>query len=159
MLNALGIRLATANSIEPKAWLSCQCHQFTLVGKEVIAFWHTVKPWLIEIHKGWMEFSIRVLILFHSSLTTWFYLFIFFSKCVYPLSRLREAASNVWGSIQMERRYGRQSWMWPNHRSSLGKWFKKKINSLQNSSFLVLLMLSHQCGVVRRDNSVSWDTG
>lgn len=36
---------------------------------------------------------------------------------------------------------------------------KKKINSLQNSSFLVLLMLSHQCGVVRRDNSVSWDTG
>ena len=48
------------------------------------------------------------------------------SKCLYPPSRLRQAASNVWGSIQMERRYRRQSWAWPYHRSSLGEWLKKK---------------------------------
>lgn len=36
----------------------------------------------------------------------------------------------------------------------------RKINSLQNSSLLVLLLLSHQCGVLRRGmNSVSWGTG
>lgn len=69
-----------------------------------------------------MEFSIRILILFHSWLII---LFFFPSKCLYPLSRLRQAASNVWGSIQMERRYRWQSWAWPNHRSSLGKWLKK----------------------------------
>lgn len=56
--------------------------------------------------------------------------FFFSSKCLYPLSRLREAASNVWGSIQRERWNGRQSWMWPNHRSSLGKWLKKKKRSI-----------------------------
>lgn len=61
----------------------------------------------------------------------------FFLKCVYPLSCPRKA---IWGSMQMERRYRRQSWLWSNHRSSLG---------LLQSSFGVLLLLSHQCGVLK----------
>lgn len=48
--------------------------------------------------------------------------FFFFLECLYPLSCLREAAPNVWGSVQMESRG--ESWMWPDIRSSLGKWLK-----------------------------------
>lgn len=63
-----------------------------------------------------MEFSMRAHVLFH------FWLIFFFLECLYPLSCLRETAPNVWGSVQMESRG--ESWMWPDIRSSLGKWLK-----------------------------------
>lgn len=74
MLNTLGIRLTIANVKWAKNLAKLSMSLVHRGGKGSYCFLTHSETWLIGIHEGWMEFLIRILILFHP------WLIIFFSQ-------------------------------------------------------------------------------
>lgn len=72
MLNTVGLRLAMENSNVPKGWLNCQCHQTSKKGSYCfLTHSKTLTNWNPYGING---ISIRILILFHFCLITYFFL-------------------------------------------------------------------------------------
>lgn len=99
VLNTVGIRLATAKL---KCAKSLAKLSMSLVHTGARGNYCFLKH--IKTLTNWNPYGINRIFNKNTHFVSFLANNIFFSKCLYPLSRLRKTAFNVWGSIQMERR-------------------------------------------------------